>query len=545
MTELDRQSRGNGRGLADYLQVLSAPDPFDVPSPSGTASSGGSSGNGSGSSSSGSSGGVAGVGTGGGAIMSGHPNLAHLGTSFSRVASFGNFLQSSLVPSGSGGSNHGNASFNQSTTEENRSSLGGMSGAMANPPSRPNRRRGSSTSFQDPGVPRTNPPTESGSRSSTIIDRERERDRDRETGRITAGTSFNAAGATASESLPSSTPASHSIPPLPEPSSEIPRESLYSSHSRTHSLNRTVTSFLRSQRSRTLASVTPDIETDHTVADRRRQLRERNESEWENQRPLSASSSANTNANRTSVDSTIVDAIMSDLPSSQNSDNSMGFSNPSNELPRPGDNDTLVNNNSLRRFVQASPTSEPWNLSQFPGGSSQTHSNDPPSAGPSRRDGPSNTSTGNNLSSMSGSPIAGVAPFIFPPNRRSLRPSSLDQSTASPAHIPAPEPTSGRSSLTSPSHTHTHRLSAPFLPSLPHLPAPRFSPPRALTRPRGGSVSSNNNTSGHHRQNSNGGDGFAASISARRRERVNPLVQALGSRADVEREDYESPIRNM
>ncbi|EPS38654.1 hypothetical protein H072_7575 [Dactylellina haptotyla CBS 200.50] len=551
MTELDRQSRVGGLSVQatdEYFQLLSNPGPFDVPSTSTMMSSGSSSG--------GSGNGVSGgSGSNSEGSTSGPPNLGHLGTSFSRVATLGNFLQASSTQAlGNTGNGHGNASSHQTPTAENRSSLAGISlstNTITSPPprtspNRPSRRRGS-TPFEDSVISRSNPPPGSGNRrSSTIIDRERERDRDRETGRITAGTSFNAAAAaTASESLPSAQSAvSHSI--LPEPLSEIHQESLFSSHSRTHSLNRPVTSFLRSQRSRTLASVTSDIETDRTAADRRRQLRERNENEWD-QRPLSASSSAHTNTNRTSVDSTVVDAIMSDIPSSsQNSEGTNGFGGNPNEPLRPGDAE-LPANTSLRRFIQTSPTSEPWNVSQFPGGQGRNQPNDAQAPVPSRRDSSSNTpttnnSTGSSLGAIPGPSSPGDAPFIFP-NRRILRPHSLDQNTANQAtNMPPAESSQARNSLTSP----THRLPPNFLPSLPHLPAPRFSPPRTLTRPRGGSVSNNNNAPGHNRQTSTGSDGFPGSISSRRRERTtNTLAQALGTRADVERDDYESPIRTM
>ncbi|EWC43745.1 hypothetical protein DRE_07363 [Drechslerella stenobrocha 248] len=50
---------------------------------------------------------------------------------------------------------------------------------------------------------------------------------------------------------------------------------------------------------------------------------------------------------------------------------------------------------------------------------------------------------------------------------------------------------------------------------------------------------------GHGRQGSNASDGFPPSFSSRRRERINPIVQTLGSRTDFEREDYDSPIRTM
>ncbi|KAK6538509.1 hypothetical protein TWF694_010091 [Orbilia ellipsospora] len=462
MTELDRQSRGGGLSVQatdEYFQLLSTPGPFDVP---GTST--GSSSSGSGSS------GTNGVSSSSGASISEPPNFGHLGTSFARVSSLGNFLQSSFAQaSSSAGNGHGNASSGQTApTGENRSSLPGTSqdsSTITSPPPRisprrPNRRRGS-TPFHDSIVHRTNPPTEPGNRSSIIADRERERerDRDRETGRITA-------------------------------------------------------------------------------ADRRRQLRERNETEWENQRPLSASSPANTHTNRTSIDSTIVDAIMSDIPSSQNSDNLNGFSTNPNETSGPNDNGT-PSNNPMRRFIQTYPTSEPWNVAQFPSGPSRSQSNDNPPAGPSRREGPNNVSANNAHALMAGSPI--TPPFVFP-NRRSLRPNSLDQTTNPSTNVPPSDPSTRNASVTSPSH----RLSAPanFLPSLPHLPVPRFSPPRTLNRPRGASIS-NNNTSNHNRQNSGGNDGFANGGSTRRRERTNPLAQALGTRADVEREDYESPIRTM
>ncbi|KAK6538510.1 hypothetical protein TWF694_010091 [Orbilia ellipsospora] len=546
MTELDRQSRGGGLSVQatdEYFQLLSTPGPFDVP---GTST--GSSSSGSGSS------GTNGVSSSSGASISEPPNFGHLGTSFARVSSLGNFLQSSFAQaSSSAGNGHGNASSGQTApTGENRSSLPGTSqdsSTITSPPPRisprrPNRRRGS-TPFHDSIVHRTNPPTEPGNRSSIIADRERERerDRDRETGRITAGTFIHAgSGSGASEILSSaSSPDTHPIPHTSvasEPPPEILQEFPFDPHSHTHSLSRTVASFLRSHRSRALDTVTEDIETDRIAADRRRQLRERNETEWENQRPLSASSPANTHTNRTSIDSTIVDAIMSDIPSSQNSDNLNGFSTNPNETSGPNDNGT-PSNNPMRRFIQTYPTSEPWNVAQFPSGPSRSQSNDNPPAGPSRREGPNNVSANNAHALMAGSPI--TPPFVFP-NRRSLRPNSLDQTTNPSTNVPPSDPSTRNASVTSPSH----RLSAPanFLPSLPHLPVPRFSPPRTLNRPRGASIS-NNNTSNHNRQNSGGNDGFANGGSTRRRERTNPLAQALGTRADVEREDYESPIRTM
>ncbi|KAF3312594.1 hypothetical protein TWF173_007015 [Orbilia oligospora] len=277
-----------------------------------------------------------------------------------------------------------------------------------------------------------------------------------------------------------------------------------------------------------------------TAADRRRQLRERNESEWENQRPLSISSPGGSNTNRTSVDSTVVDAVMSDLPSSQNSDTSNRSSNSASEPGRASENEPSVHNPLRHRpYFNIPPTSEPWNTSLLPGESSRNQLNDPSVTTPYRRDGSSNPSASTPQNTMSGSPITSIAPFVFPANRRTLRPTLLDQTTSSPTQSP-PESSMARNGLTSPAN----RLPPNFLPSLPHLPAPRFSPPRTLTRPRGGSISnnSNNNTNtNHNRQNSNGSDGFPA----RRRERINPSAQPLGGRTDAEREDYESPTRSV
>ncbi|KAF3198056.1 hypothetical protein TWF679_002414 [Orbilia oligospora] len=277
-----------------------------------------------------------------------------------------------------------------------------------------------------------------------------------------------------------------------------------------------------------------------TAADRRRQLRERNESEWENQRPLSISSPGGSNTNRTSVDSTVVDAVMSDLPSSQNSDTSNRSSNSASEPGRASENEPSAHNPLRHRpYFNIPPTSEPWNTSLLPGESSRNQPNDPSVTTPYRRDGSSNPSASTPQNTMSGSPITSIAPFVFPANRRTLRPTLLDQTTTSPTQSP-PESSMARNGLTSPAN----RLPPNFLPSLPHLPAPRFSPPRTLTRPRGGSISnnSNNNTNtNHNRQNSNGSDGF----SARRRERINPSAPLLGGRTDAEREDYESPTRSV
>ncbi|KAF3152360.1 hypothetical protein TWF594_004056 [Orbilia oligospora] len=277
-----------------------------------------------------------------------------------------------------------------------------------------------------------------------------------------------------------------------------------------------------------------------TAADRRRQLRERNESEWESQRPLSISSPGGSNTNRTSVDSTVVDAVMSDLPSSQNSDTSNRSSNSASEPGRASENEPFVHNHLRHRpYFNIPPTSEPWNTSLLPGESSRNQLNDPSVTTPYRRDGSSNPSASTPQNTMSGSPITSIAPFVFPANRRTLRPTLLDQTTSSPTQSP-PESSMARNGLASPAN----RLPPNFLPSLPHLPAPRFSPPRTLTRPRGGSISnnSNNNTNTNHsRQNSNGSDGFPA----RRRERINPSAQPLGGRTDAEREDYESPTRSV
>ncbi|KAK6335757.1 hypothetical protein TWF730_003134 [Orbilia blumenaviensis] len=484
MTELDRQSRGGSLTMQardEYFQLLSTPGPFDMPMLSGTgssssSSSGSSTGNNSGTGSNGSNGSNNNnnnnSGGHGGGSSAAHPNLGHIGISFGRVASFGNFLHSASnsQASGTAGNNnniHGqgnnNISHHHTSSDESRSTTGGVSlitNTIANPsaqvsPHRMNRRRGGTPSENMPNT-RPNASADNTGRPAPVIDGERERDRDREAGRITA-------------------------------------------------------------------------------ADRRRQLRERNESEWESQRPLSASSSNHANTNRTSVDSTIVDAVMSDLPSSQNSDSSNRTNSSSSEPGRAVETEPPVHSSLRHRiYLPNPPTSEPWSTSLLPGESSRNQLNEPPAMGTPRRDVSSSFSTSTPQNTMSGSPIAGMAPFVSPANRRSLRPNLLDQTTSPPTQG-STESSTPRSGLTSPAH----RLPPNFLPSIPHLPVPRFSPPRTLNRPRGGSISNSN--ANHNRQNSNGSDGFPA----RRRERTNPLAQALGTRADVEREDYESPIRTM
>ncbi|KAF3177554.1 hypothetical protein TWF751_002264 [Orbilia oligospora] len=460
--------------------------------------------------------------------------------------------------------------------------------SQVSPPRSSHRRRGN-TPVDSMPTARINSQPENASRPAPVIDRERERDRDRETGRITAGTSPYAAAAAAAtasnqvdrhqtlgpptprhsstapaigtssaaaaSSSPSSSASPHSIPPSPffppqtyhAPPNEIPEISDYH-HSHSYNSASNPTSFVRSRRirpnrdrrRRRISPVTPDIETERSAADRRRQLRERNESEWENQRPLSISSPGGSNTNRTGVDSTVVDAVMSDLPSSQNSDTSNRSSNSASEPGRASENEPSVHNPLRHRpYFNIPPTSEPWNTSLLPGESSRNQLNDPSVTTPYRRDGSSNPSASTPQNTMSGSPITSIAPFVFPANRRTLRPTLLDQTTSSPTQSP-PESSMARNGLTSPAN----RLPPNFLPSLPHLPAPRFSPPRTLTRPRGGSISnnSNNNTNtDHNRQNSNGSDGFPA----RRRERINPSAQPLGGRTDAEREDYESPTRSV
>ncbi|KAK6504459.1 hypothetical protein TWF506_002654 [Arthrobotrys conoides] len=457
-------------------------------------------------------------------------------------------------------------------------------------PHRSSHRRRGSTPADSMPTTRLNSQPDNASRPAPVIDRERERDRDRETGRITAGTSPYADAATtasnqvdrhptlgpptprhssttpaigtssaaaASSSPSSSASPAQSIPPsLPPPpypafSDEIPEISDYHhSHFFNPAPNPTVTSFVRSRRirpnrerrRRRISSVTPDIEIERSAADRRRQLRERNESEWESQRPLSISSPGGTNnTNRASVDSTVVDAVMSDLPSSQNSDTSNRTSNSASEPGRASETEPPAHNSLRHRpYFNIPPTSEPWNTSLLPGESSRNQLNESSVITPYRRDGSSNPSTSTPQNTMSGSPITSIAPFVVSANRRTLRPTLLDQTTSPPVQSP-PESSTTRNGLTSPAN----RLPPSFLPSLPHLPAPRFSPPRTLSRPRGGSISNNsnaNNNANHNRQNSNGSDGL---FPARRRERVNPLTQPMTARTDGEREDYEIPTRNM
>ncbi|KAK6336101.1 hypothetical protein TWF696_001669 [Orbilia brochopaga] len=545
MTELDRQSRGAGSGIHggdEYLMLLNNPGPFDVPSTSNLASPG-----------------IGGIGRGpgsGGAPFT-PPHLQRPGINLSRLAGLGNFSQSTSVSHGSRvvGNRDGDAIPNQPSTGEARTSVASISGASStttSPPSleSPSRygRRRSNSPFEFSPQAYTNQhqrqhqqqASSSATRPSLASDREREQDRDRETGRITAGMSFNAAGATASEGLPSSSPRSP-----PEMSSHVS----YLSHSRSrpHSVNQTVSTFLRSQRSRTLASVTSDIETDSTVADRRRQLRERNESEWESQRPSSATTSSNAVANRNSTGSTMVDAIMSDLPSSQNSDTSSGSGNSSNPETRWGLTEHPAQSFlGYRSYSATTPINEPWSSSQLPGASNRNTSNDSSSltAGPSRHDIPSNSSNTHPLASVSVVPAAAgpSSGLILHTNGRSLRLIPSEQRASPPGSMPPSESSSSRNGLTSP----MNRLStsASFLPSLAHLPTPRFSPPRNLVRPRPASLS-NNNPSSHSRQSSNGSDGFPASQPSRRRERMNPLAHTLGSRADLEREDYDTPLRTM
>ncbi|EWC43746.1 hypothetical protein DRE_07364 [Drechslerella stenobrocha 248] len=439
MTELDRQSRIGDMSVEaadEYFQLLGAPGSFDIPITSGAVSPGvGNVGGGSGS--------------GGPPFVS--PNLAGIGASFSRAANLGNFLHSASVAQGGDGGGggavegrDGDTISNPTPAVDSRPSLPSLSRASssttASPPSRSSpprlhRRRGS-TPFEMMMTTHTNQQQQqapTAARSSMVVDRERERerDRDREAGRITAGMSSNAAGAPASADLPSSSPASRSSLPSESPS-EAHQNSSYHSHSRRHSLSRTVTSFLRSQRSRTLASVTPDIETDRNVADRRRQLRERNESEWESQRPISSISTANASANRMSTDSTVMDAIMSDLPSSQSSDNPSGSGNSSSS------DGTVVstvesstpNPSRYPTYFLTSPTGVPWVSPQPPGTSNRTESNDssPMPTGPSRRDGAGNIPETHSLGSLpeastsTGSSLATSALFDLPHMSKLQRP---------------------------------------------------------------------------------------------------------------------------
>ncbi|KAJ6257460.1 hypothetical protein Dda_7245 [Drechslerella dactyloides] len=184
MTELDRQSRGAGlsvQGADEYFHLLSNPGPFDVPSTSNVTSPG-------------VGGNVRGAGSSSAAF--GNPNLAHIGTSLSRVASLGNFL-SSGPGSGGVGSREGDAVPTLASTGDNRASVSNISRASsttATPPSRgsPSRRdlRRGNSPFEDSARTHANQtqqqePSISATRPSAV-DREREQDRDRETGRITA-----------------------------------------------------------------------------------------------------------------------------------------------------------------------------------------------------------------------------------------------------------------------------------------------------------------------------------------------------------------------
>ncbi|KAF3939998.1 hypothetical protein ABW19_dt0202510 [Dactylella cylindrospora] len=522
MTELDRQSRGgvlSAQAEDEYFQLLSSPGPFNVP-PSTTAASGST---GSGSSSGG---------------LSANPNLGSIGAGFSRIAQMGSFLETAST--NQTGIN-GNQGPDQRTLSDNRPSIPVTSTSTPRrSPTRPHPRRGSMPFEESSSWPR------SPRRFRPLaMDEDRDRNGDRDTGRGTAGTSSTTAAAStaASESLPSSShAASHSLPP------ESPSATYHSySSSHPHSLNRSVpSSLLRPQRSRTLASMAPDIETDRAAETRRRQVRERVESEWESQRPVSATSSANAGTNRTSIDSTIIDAIMSDVPPSSQSSDSNGSGNSPSELVGNGDTEAPPQS-ALRRnrpLFLASPSSEPWSA-QLLGESDRNQTNEP-TGQPSRGDG-TNNATNSPPNTMTDAPIPNpqsstIPGFPLSANQRPLRNTLYDHSMSGFPLMSTPESQAQRSSLTSP-----NRLSVPpnFLPSLPHLPAPRFSPPRNLTRPRASSIS-NNNASLHGRNNSTGSEGFPPANNSRRRERTaHPLVQALGSRADVEREDYESPIRTM
>ncbi|TGJ67220.1 hypothetical protein EYR41_008789 [Orbilia oligospora] len=545
MTELDRQSRGGSLSVQardEYFQLLNTPGPFDMPISSGSGS--GSSGNGrnesssSGGGNSSASGGVGGssiggssggIGGGGGGSSTrhslhlhqphqphqphlsqqphqlhqshqshqpqyqhqhqhSHPNLGQIGISFGRAATFSSFLQSA------------------STAQTASNTAPHTTGASRN--------QGNNMSHQPPSSTSTS--TAAGEHRSTLS-----------TGTFT-GVAARSTSATSQVSPPRSSHRRRGNTPVDSmPTARI--------NSQPENASRPAPVIDR-ERERDRDRETGRI----TAADRRRQLRERNESEWENQRPLSISSPGGSNTNRTGVDSTVVDAVMSDLPSSQNSDTSNRSSNSASEPGRASENEPSVHNPLRHRpYFNIPPTSEPWNTSLLPGESSRNQLNDPSVTTPYRRDGSSNPSASTPQNTMSGSPITSIAPFVFPANRRTLRPTLLDQTTSSPTQSP-PESSMARNGLTSPAN----RLPPNFLPSLPHLPAPRFSPPRTLTRPRGGSISnnSNNNTNtDHNRQNSNGSDGFPA----RRRERINPSAQPLGGRTDAEREDYESPTRSV
>ncbi|KAF3105192.1 hypothetical protein TWF103_006657 [Orbilia oligospora] len=549
MTELDRQSRGGSLSVQardEYFQLLNTPGPFDMPISSGSGS--GSSGNGrnessssgggnssasggvGGSSVGGSSGGIGGGGGGGSSTrhslhlhqphqphlsqqphqlhqshqshqshqphqpqyqhqhQHSHPNLGQIGISFGRAATFGSFLQSA------------------STAQTASNTAPHTTGTSRN--------QGNNMSHQSPSSTSTS--TAAGEHRSTLG-----------TG-IFTGVAARSTSATSQVSPPRSSHRRRGNTPVDSmPTARI--------NSQPENASRPAPVIDR-ERERDRDRETGRI----TAADRRRQLRERNESEWESQRPLSISSPGGSNTNRTSVDSTVVDAVMSDLPSSQNSDTSNRSSNSASEPGRASENEPFVHNHLRHRpYFNIPPTSEPWNTSLLPGESSRNQLNDPSVTTPYRRDGSSNPSASTPQNTMSGSPITSIAPFVFPANRRTLRPTLLDQTTSSPTQSP-PESSMARNGLASPAN----RLPPNFLPSLPHLPAPRFSPPRTLTRPRGGSISnnSNNNTNTNHsRQNSNGSDGFPA----RRRERINPSAQPLGGRTDAEREDYESPTRSV
>ncbi|KAK6504457.1 hypothetical protein TWF506_002654 [Arthrobotrys conoides] len=534
MTELDRQSRGGSLSVQardEYFQLLNTPGPFDMPISSGSGNGNSGHGRNESSSSGGGNGGagVGGVGGGGGGSSTGHslhlhlqpqlqpqphqphqphqhhqphyqqqyqpqphhqhPNLGQIGISFGRAATFGSFLQS--------------ASAAQTASHSSPHTIGtprsqGITMSHQPPSSSTSAATGEHRPALGSGI-FTNAAVRSTSATSQVSPHR---------------SSHRRRGSTPADSMP--TTRLNSQPDnASRPAPVIDRER---------------------ERDR-------DRETGRiTAADRRRQLRERNESEWESQRPLSISSPGGTNnTNRASVDSTVVDAVMSDLPSSQNSDTSNRTSNSASEPGRASETEPPAHNSLRHRpYFNIPPTSEPWNTSLLPGESSRNQLNESSVITPYRRDGSSNPSTSTPQNTMSGSPITSIAPFVVSANRRTLRPTLLDQTTSPPVQSP-PESSTTRNGLTSPAN----RLPPSFLPSLPHLPAPRFSPPRTLSRPRGGSISNNsnaNNNANHNRQNSNGSDGL---FPARRRERVNPLTQPMTARTDGEREDYEIPTRNM
>ncbi|KAF3904199.1 hypothetical protein ABW21_db0200144 [Orbilia brochopaga] len=241
-----------------------------------------------------------------------------------------------------------------------------------------------------------------------------------------------------------------------------------------------------------------------------------------------------------------MDSVMSDLSSSQNSDTSNGSGSSSNLETRWGTTEPPTQSFlGSRSYAATSPTNESWSAPQpfgvfnrnAPNSSSVT-------AGPSRHANPSNPSDSHPLAPMpethitagSSSAASGLS------YRRPFRHTSSEQTASSLASMPPSEPSSSRNGLVSP----INRLSTSvgLLPSLAHLPAPRFSPPRHLIRPRTGSLS-NNNASNNNRASSNGSEGFPMNHPSRRRERVTPVVHTLSSRADIEREDYDSPLRTM